>query len=218
VTDLGLGLTQVLGRRTVLNLNYTNSRVAGYQTDPYKIVSVVDGVTGAPAPVSGDPTRDLYLYESRPDNRVKNAIAAELIRSLGRDVVTLSYRYFDDDWGITSHTGELHYRLNFAKGRYFQPNVRWYHQTEADFYRRWLVEGEAPDYASADYRLGDMTAMTYGLKYGTTLKGGQELSLRVEYYAQSGDQPAGAFGDLAELDLFPTVDAWIVNVGYTFGK
>jgi hypothetical protein len=40
----------------------------------------------------------------------------------------------------------------------------------------------------------------------------------VEYYAQSGDQPAGAFGDLAELDLFPTVDAWIVNVGYTFGK
>jgi hypothetical protein len=144
VTDLGLGLTQVLGRRTVLSLNYTNSRVAGYQTDPYKIVSVVDGVTGAPAPVSGDPTRDLYLYESRPDNRVKNAIAAELIRSLGRDVVTLSYRYFDDDWGITSHTGELHYRLNFAKGRYFQPNVRWYHQTEADFYRRWLVEGEAP--------------------------------------------------------------------------
>lgn len=218
VTDLGLGLTQVLGRRTVLSLNYTNSRVAGYQTDPYKIVSVVDGVTGAPAPVSGDPTRDLYLYESRPDNRVKNAAAAELIRSLGRDVVTLSYRYFDDDWGITSHTGELHYRLNFAKGRYFQPNVRWYHQTEADFYRRWLVEGEAPDYVSADYRLGDMTAMTYGLKYGTTLKGGQELSLRVEYYAQSGDQPAGAFGDLAELDLFPTVDAWIVNVGYTFGK
>ena len=68
-------------------------------------------------------------------------------------------------------------------------------------------------------RLGDLTAMTYGLKYGRTLRSGNELSLRVEYYAQTGEShPADAFGDLRDFDLFPTVDAWIVNVGYTFGK
>lgn len=214
VTDLGLSVTQVLDRSTLVSLGYTNSRVAGYQTDPYKLLTVVDPVTGAPR------AADAYLFESRPDSRLKHAVAAELLRHLGRDVLTLSYRYFDDDWGVTSHTGELNYRLNFAKGQHLQPNVRWYHQTAADFYRRWLVDGAAaPQYATADYRLGDMTAMTYGLKYGRTLRSGNELSVRVEYYAQTGEsQPTDAFGDLRDFDLFPTVEAWIVNVGYTFGK
>jgi hypothetical protein len=214
VTDLGLSLTQVLGRRTLLTLNYTNSRVDGYQTDPYKLITVVDGVTGAPRAASP------YLYESRPDSRLKHAVAGELLQHLGRDVMTLAYRYFTDDWDIRSHTAELNYRLNFAANQHLQPNVRWYHQTEAEFYRRYLVDGEAlPSYASADYRLGDMTAMTYGLKYGRKLDSGNEVSLRAEYYAQSGENhPADAIGDLGHLDMFPTVDAWIVNVGTTFGK
>jgi hypothetical protein len=212
VTDLGLSLTQVLNRRTLLTLNYTNSRVAGYQTDPYKLITVVHATSGAPL--------EPYLFESRPERRLKHAVAGELLGNLGRDVMTLSYRYFDDDWGINSHTGELNYRLNYAANQYLQPNVRWYHQTAADFYRRYLVEGEpTPAFASADYRLGDLTAMTYGLKYGRTLPSGNELSLRVEYYAQTGEHhPADAIGELRELDLFPTVEAWIVNVGYTFGK
>jgi hypothetical protein len=212
VTDLGLSLTQVLNRRTLLTLNYTNSRVAGYQTDPYKLITVVHATSGAPL--------EPYLFESRPERRLKHAVAGELLGNLGRDVMTLSYRYFDDDWGINSHTGELNYRLNYAANQYLQPNVRWYHQTAADFYRRYLVAGEpTPAFASADYRLGDLTAMTYGLKYGRTLPSGNELSLRVEYYAQTGEHhPADAIGELRELDLFPTVEAWIVNVGYTFGK
>jgi hypothetical protein len=214
VTDLGLSLTQVLNRRTLLTLNYTNSRVAGYQTDPYKLITVVDATSGAP--LLAEP----YRFESRPERRLKHAVAGELLGNLGRDVMTLSYRYFDDDWGIRSHTGELNYRLNYAANQYLQPNVRWYHQTAADFYRRYLVAGEpTPAFASADYRLGDLTAMTYGLKYGRTLPSGNELSLRVEYYAQTGEHhPADAIGELRELDLFPTVEAWIVNVGYTFGK
>jgi len=211
VTDLSVGLTQVLTRRTLLSLNYTNSRLAGYQTDPYKLLSVVDATTGNP---------HSYLYESRPDSRSKNALAAELIQNLGRDVITLSYRYFDDDWGITSNTGELAYRLNFAPQRYLQPNFRWYQQSAADFYRRYLVDGATqPAHASADYRLGKMKAVTYGLKYGTTLANGHDLTLRLEYYAQTGEHhPADAIGNLQAYDMFPTVDAWIVNVGYTFGK
>jgi len=214
VTDLGLSMTQVLDRSTLLTLNYTNSRVDGYQTDPYKLITVVDGTTGAPRALSP------YLYEGRPDSRLKHAVAGELLRHLGRDVMTLSYRYFTDDWGVRSHTGELNYRLNFAANQYLQPNTRWYHQSAADFYRRYLVDGAAaPAFATADYRLGDLTAMTYGIKYGRRLASGNELSLRVEYYAQSGEShPQDAIGDLRELDLFPTVEAWIVNVGYTFGK
>ena len=220
VTDLGVSLTQVLSRRTLLTLNYTDSRLSGYQTDPYKLVSVVDD-NGDPAPLGVYlPDLKVYLYESRPDRRHKHAVAAELIRNLGRDILTLSYRHFDDDWGIVSNTGEVAYRLNFATDRYLQPNFRRYHQSAADFYRRFLVDGAAlPTYASADYRLGEMTALSYGLKFGTKLSGGNDLTVRLEYYRQTGEHhPDTAIGHLRDYDLFPTVDAWIANVGLTFGK
>lgn len=218
VTDLGVGLTQVLTRRTLLALNYTGTNVTGYQTDPYKILSVVDGTTGDPAPGTGTP--ELFLYENRPDSRSKHAAAAELIQNLGRDIMTLSYRWYDDDWGIKSRTTEVSYRLNFQPTRYLQPNVRWYHQGAADFYRRYLVAGQAlPEFASADYRLGEMDAVSVGMKYGTKLRSGNDLTLRLEYYKQTGNHaPSDAIGSLRDLDLYPTVDAIIANVGLTFGK
>jgi len=211
VTDLGVGLTQVLGRRTLLHLNYTHSDVRDYQTDPYKLVSVVDAAGGDPVDA---------LYEKRPDARAKNVLFGELNRSVGGDVVSLGYRWFQDDWGVRSHTVDLTYRWNFAEGRYLMPHGRWYTQTAADFYRRWLVDGvPLPDAASADYRLGRMHTATAGLKYGQELDGGREFTVRLEYYAQMGDgHPAEAFGSLRDFDLFPTVDAWMVTVGYTFGK
>lgn len=218
VTDLGVGLTQVLTRRTLLALNYTGTNVSGYQTDPYKILSVVDGTTGAP--VAGTGTPEMFRYESRPDKRSKHVAAAELIQNLGRDIMTLSYRWYEDDWGIKSRTTEVSYRLNIQPTRYVQPNLRWYHQGAADFYRRYLVNGDPlPEFASADYRLGEMDAVSVGMKYGTKLKSGNDLTLRLEYYKQSGNHaPGDAIGDLRDLDLYPTVDAIIANVGLTFGK
>ncbi len=101
VFDPGLGVTQTLDRRTILHLNYTYSNVADYQTDPFKMLSVVDPVTGDPR------SQDSYLYEGRPDARNKHVFFGRVARHLGRDIVHLSYRYFTDDWGINSHTVDL---------------------------------------------------------------------------------------------------------------
>jgi len=212
VLDLGLGVTQVLNRQTVLHLNYTFSKVSDYQTDPFKVLSVVD-------PVSGDPrASDAYLYEGRPDARQKHVFYGRLARHLGRDVAQLSYRYFTDDWGINSHTLDLTYRWNLGDGKFLKPHLRYYDQSAADFYRRYLVDGETlPDHASADYRLGEMQAVTYGLTHGRIVGDEHELTLRLEYYAQMGEShPADAIGELKNYDLFPTVAAIIVQVGYTF--
>ena len=212
VLDVGLGATQVLDRKTVLYLNYTYSNVTDYQTDPYKMLSVVDPVTGDPR------ATDSYLYEGRPDARNKHVFYGRLARHLGRDIVHLSYRYFTDDWGINSHTVDLDYRWNFGNGKFLKPHLRYYNQSAADFYRRYLVDGEVlPGHASADYRLGDMHAVTIGLMHGRIVGDGNELTLRVEYYAQMGEShPADAIGNLRDFDLFPTVDAFILQVGYSF--
>ena len=212
VMDLGLGLTQVLSRRTVVHLNYTYSEVGDYQTDPFKMLTVVDQSTGDP--VGGTP----YLFESRPDARTKHVLFGKVSQHLGRDIIQASYRYFNDNWGITSHTVDLTYRWQLGGTSYLKPHVRYYTQTAADFYRRYLVSGDPlPAHASADYRLGDMHALTYGLTYGRTVGEGHELTLRFEYYAQMGEShPADAIGNLKDYDLFPTVDALIMQVGYSF--
>ncbi|MEL0586682.1 MAG: DUF3570 domain-containing protein [Candidatus Thiodiazotropha sp. (ex. Lucinoma kazani)] len=206
--DLIFGVTQVISQQTIMQLSYSISDSSGYLTDPFKIVSVV-GSDGRPVD---------YRYEKRPDSRNKQSIYWQTKHHFTQDVLDVSYRLFWDDWDITSHTIDLRYRWMFDSKRYLEPHFRYYSQSEADFYHRFLREGETlPEFSSADYRLGELNGITLGLKYGMKLANEQEMSLRLEYYLQSGDNPEGdAPGILSDMELFPDVEAIIVQFSYNF--
>ncbi len=207
--DVLLGITQVLGHDTIGQLNYSLSRSSGYQTDPYKLLSVIDPVTGA--------TQD-YVYESRPEDRLKHSLYAGIKHHLAsHDIIEASYRFYTDDWGIDSHTIDAKYRFDLGNERYLQPHLRFYDQTAADFYHLNLIDGEPrPENASADYRLGDFSAITAGLKFGMPLKNAGELSMRGEYYLQTGSSNGQAIGAQQGQDLYPDVDAYIIQLNYSF--
>jgi hypothetical protein len=101
-----------------------------------------------------------------------------------------------------------------------QPHVRFYQQTAADFYKTVMFAGAPlPAYASADHRLGEFDGLTLGLKYGQTTTRGAEWSARIEYYKQSGNaSPGAAVGSLANLDLYPDLNALIAQFSYKFGR
>lgn len=196
VTDLLFGVTQVLGRNTIAQINYNLSMSSGYHNDPYKIVA--DDSAGGPP---GE-----FYYESRPDSRTKHALYGELKHALaGGDIVDGSYRFMTDDWGISSHTVDLRYRHLLGGDWFLEPHARWYSQTEADF---WVEALDAPpvagDNVSSDYRLGALTDTTFGLKVGKRLGETGEASVRVESFQQSGDTEAA---DLSAV---------IVEFGYSF--
>ncbi len=210
--DLMLGWTQILSRRALLQLNYSHSFASGYMNDPYKIVSLIDGSSGY--------TLD-YLYEGRPDSRDSDILYAKLVYHLDEDVLHGSYRYFSDDWGIDSHTLTLQYRYELGGGHYLQPQLRWYQQSAADFYHHSLIDGQPlPRYASADYRLAEMQSTTIGVKYAMTVGNPErpgEFSLRVARMVQSGDgSPADAVGVQQLYDLYPDLNATIVQLNYRF--
>ena len=96
--------------------------------------------------------------------------------------------------------------------------MRWYRQSAASFYRSYLVANQSlPQYASSDTRLGSFDAFTFGAKFGLAVGEGSEISLRGEYYVQSGNQhPSNAIGQLANQNLFPSLQAINVMLGYSF--
>jgi uncharacterized protein DUF3570 len=222
VLDVLIGFTQVLGRHTLLRVNLSYSDSSGYLTDPYKILSVVDPVTGeligrTPPPGASGPT-GVYIYESRPDSRRKEGLYAEMRHDFGGKVLQLGYRYSTDDWEVDSHTIETRLRWPFGGSSYFEPHLRYYQQTAASFYRYSVPnESPLPEFASADARLSDMDAITVGLKYGHVTAGGNEWSARLEYYRQTAKAPDELLiGNQVGNTLMPDFNAVILQFGYHF--
>lgn len=209
IVEMLLGLTQVIDRNTIMVFNYGLSQSSGYHNDPYKITSVVDA-QGQPIAQTGS-SMGTYLYENRPDERIKNSFYSKIKHAFGEDSLDFSYRYMFDDWGVNSHTFDTHYRLNYS-GWYLEPHVRYYMQNEADFYQYNISEaqykndykGSLNNYLSSDYRLAKMWSSTLGINVGFKTPNGNKNSVRFEYYHQDGETN------------FPTLDAFIAQYTYSF--
>lgn len=200
VTDLIFGVTQVINRTTLMQFNFNFGNDSGYMTDPYKVLSVLDGTGNLRA-------SNPYLYEKRPDSRSRQAFYWKTVKALGDDVLNLSYRYYWDDWDISSHTVEMKYRFSFGASHYFQPEVRYYVQDKANFYNYNLVDGSIPTFASADYRLADLKSTTLSFKYGFDINKDSEFAVRLGVMNQTSNGEA----------TFEDVDATFVQLNYNIG-
>jgi hypothetical protein len=209
-----MGITQVMNRAWLTEFNLSADRFSGYLNDPYKIISVLDGI--------GDTTG--YLYEKRPDIRTRKSAYLENRYAWERASAGLSLRYMTDDWHVHSATAQLRVRWWMSdRNQYLEPTIRWYQQTAADFYTPWISSsaGQTLSYASADTRLAAFRALTYGVKYAVKLdqqldQTGSEFSVRFEYYQQMLDHTAAAPSALQGLDLYPGLRAILLQVGFSY--
>lgn len=224
ILDVVLGVAQVISENVVLQLNYSYSSENGYLNNPYKVLSVVDGTTGdaLPRTTTGSaigPSHE-YRFEGRPDERTKHSLYAQGKFFFGGNILDTSYRYMTDDWEIDSHTVDLRYRWPLSDRRYLEPHLRFYTQTEAEFYRLSVVGGvPLPAFASSDYRLGNFDAITAGMKYGWKTRNGRDFSVRLELYRQTGSVPGNQIiGAQAGRDNYPDLNAVILQFSYRFKK
>jgi hypothetical protein len=125
------GLTQLLSPYSVLNLGFDvgangfGDKNNGFQANPYRTVLL-----------GGSPSR-----ESVPFQRVRWAVALALHLSLPTGLRLMpaimfrpSYRYYQDDWGISSHTPELRTYVPIGPVE-LRFTGRYYTQTHASFWR-----------------------------------------------------------------------------------
>lgn len=183
------GVSHVFNRKTVAQLNYNVIYADGYQTDPYKVISMANivGISSDTTFAYGEIDR---FYESRPVTRLRNVLYSSLAHQYGgaNEVIHLSYRYYSDDWDVVAHSIDLTHRRPVGENGYIEPHVRLYTQTAANFFVHHLEYGEPlPPFASADYRLDAMQSVTAGFLYGQTVNDGK-LRIRLEYIDQQFDK------------------------------
>ena len=209
-----LGVTQIMTRRWITELNIALDRFKGYLNDPYKIVSVL----GGDGSISG------YEYENRPDQRVRKSVYLENRVGGDRWSSAFSVRYMADDWQVHSSTVLLNAHLWFTNHeRYMEPSIRWYRQSAAGFYTPYVnaaTASIASEFASSDTRLSRFHALTYGIKYAQQFfgpdKAASELSIRLEYYRQTIENRFATPANLEGFNLYPDLDALLLQVGWRF--
>jgi len=182
--DTIFGVTRILNRRTLAQLNFSSGLADGYLTDPYKLVSrtqLIDPMD----PTAGFDEINTY-YEKRPSSRQRNSIYTAMAHTTRHNnVLHMSYRYYWDDWEIQSNTIDFRLKFRYDDGLFIEPHVRLYDQTAASFYTFAIAQEEYgisgfPEYASADYRLDETDATTIGVNIGKTFPGHGKLRVRFE--------------------------------------
>lgn len=204
-----LGVSQIIDKDSLLQLNMTYSNSEGYLSDPYKEVRFyknADLNNAALTPGEG------FGRDTRPRHKNQFAWLAQYVRhfeGLNNAALHADYRFGLDDWGINSHTTELSWFQPIGAGFQLIPRFRYYSQDSADFYAPFFV-GKAKDYGvySSDYRLAGFGAISGGLKISKTFtelnKPIEQMKLQggVEYYDHSaayqlGGNNSGSFTDFS---------------------
>jgi hypothetical protein len=212
VNNILLGVSRILTRRWMVAVNGTRTMENGYLTEPYKLVSLMNPITGAPV---GD------LTDKRPSTRDRSSLLFSSVYHFTDDVLYSSYRYYWDSWAVRSHTIDVKYRhVLEGETNYIEPLLRFYTQSAARFYTIGLTQGAPlPDFATSDYRLGKLSTVTAGATYGFTLFDlPGSWTVRAQYIRQAGDSsPPNAIGIQRRFDLDPPVNIYAFVVGYSFG-
>jgi hypothetical protein len=174
------GIAQILSREAALQSSLTFQRQTGYLSDPYKQVLV-----------AGNPVAD-----SRPDARHQLTWLTRYRHHVEPIAGTLQadYRFYADDWKVTSHTLELAWDQAIWDAIHLVPSFRYYSQSQADFYGPYFETAPSDGEASSDYRLSPYGAISWRLKAETRFATGPidwRAAFSWQRYLSSGDYALG---------------------------
>lgn len=149
------GLTQVISSRWIAALNMQVDLDEGFLNNPYRSVRYVD---------TTDPRGYAWQAEVYPDTR--NTLAVSLVNKwylAYRAALSLNLRHFQDSWQIKAFDTELEYVHPIAQRWVLEAKVRWYSQSQAEFYRDLFDFAGQQNFMARDKELSEFTNLTLGL-------------------------------------------------------
>jgi hypothetical protein len=171
------GISQVINRSSIVQSTFTYQNGSGFLSDPYKLVSVA----GANLPDSRPDARNQFAWLTRYRRHFSSVNGA----------LHADYRLYVDDWDVTSHTIELAWYQMLWDTLAVIPSVRYYTQSQAEFYGPYFTNSPGDDFSS-DYRLSPYGALSWKLRAETRLSDwpfrmAWKVGVSWERYESSGD-------------------------------
>jgi len=185
-TSAAVSLSQVINRVTTFQTALSITEQSGFLSDPYK------------------------LQDARPDNKTQIAFSNSLryffIEADG--ALQANYRYYHDDFGISSHTLDLSWFQNINRSFQVAPMLRYYSQSAADFYTN-IDDFTKPltEPQSSDYRLSAFGAFSGGINliadFGdwTATLTAERYVANEKYSVYAVNQPSPALVQFVRLSL-----------------
>ncbi|HEY6898860.1 MAG TPA: DUF3570 domain-containing protein [Rhodocyclaceae bacterium] len=180
VAEYLAGVTQILTPYDIVQAEIGTSRGRGYFSDPYK------------------------TFDQRPRRHDHATVLARWNHHFSGAGGTsrLSYRYYNDNYGIIAHTAEAEYVQPLPGGWTLQPSLRLYTQKAATFYVEVdpargdgiTFPSAAALYNSRDQRLSAFGAATLGLKVVKDFGPDWSLDVKYERYEQRSEWARNAQG------------------------
>jgi hypothetical protein len=163
-----IGITKVMTKQDVLQLDLGYSNSYGYMSDPYKESDI------------------------RPGDRNSKTVLTRWNHHFdGTDGTSrLSYRFYTDSYGINAHTFGVEYVQPMSNEWTVTPSLRYYSQTTANFYIP--VDPLDPEvapfptgtYSTYDQRLAGFGALTAGIKVSKRIAKDWLVDAKFEQYEQ----------------------------------
>jgi len=185
--DFIAGVTQVMGVYDIAQLQVGRYLGQGYFSDPYKV------------------------FDLRPRTRKHSTLMGKWNHHFESNQSTLrmSYRYYEDSWGIESHTLNMEWVKPLQNQWTVMPYLRLYTQSAASFFvnadNSGLPFPPNPPidaiYYSEDQRMSAYGAHTYGFKVSKLIDPSTTLDLKLEHYQQRAGWRIGGSGS-SGLDPF----------------
>ncbi len=185
-TSAAVSLSQVINRVTTFQTALSITEQSGFLSDPYK------------------------LQDARHDNKTQIAFSNSLryffIEADG--ALQANYRYYHDDFGISSHTLDLSWFQNINRSFQVAPMLRYYSQSAADFYTN-IDDFTKPltEPQSSDYRLSAFGAFSGGINliadFGdwTATFTAERYVANEKYSVYAVNQPSPALVQFVRLSL-----------------
>ena len=150
------GVSQVLTKDLIAGVTFEVITDQGLLSNPYRSIRFL-------AP--GEPLGYGLGSQIYPNTHTSTAVEGRAKYYLPyRAAASVSYRYFDDTWGVRAHTAELGYTLPISNLWILEGRLRYYTQHRATFYSDLFPFAGSQNFEARDQNLASTDNATIGLK------------------------------------------------------
>ena len=165
VENASVSLSQILTPTSLMQISYTLQYNTGYLATGNRQVLLEN---------------ELMYDEYLPGTRLRQAIGLRAAKWLANGtVVHGAYRYYRDDWGLDSNTGELRFYQSLGSGFRLRAEYRYYRQDSVDFMRESYTGSE--QYLSSASSLRAFSSHLVGLKLTYQPKNLDNIQIHMKY-------------------------------------